>query len=129
VRSYRGTDKITDDALDRLKWLEERFEGVMRDWETQQEQWRSMMEWLDGLRAEINRAKTIGEGVHVMVQGFAAKLDAMAAAPTLDVEALKAETAQLAEDLRATNDAIQADVVANTPAAPDPSADDPSDGV
>lgn len=65
---------------------------------------------LGDLRTEVRRTTSIRESNKKLLEGLAAKIEELKQQP--------AELQSLADELRADNDGITADVAANTPAPP-----------
>jgi hypothetical protein len=89
---------------------------------TQSQEMDTMTKEFDALQAEVERGTAVDTSVVSLVQGLAAQIEASKDDPI--------KLQQLADSLRANNDAVAAAVTANTPAAPsaDPATGSPASG-
>jgi hypothetical protein len=85
----------------------------------------NLMKELDDLKDEVTANRSIAASAVTLIQGLAAKLDAIASIG--DPDQLKAELVSLTSSLRDSDQSIAVAIQANTPPTPaDPPADPPS---
>lgn len=77
---------------------------------------RHMSVELDNLRAEVARNTTVDQSVITLVNGLVQKLNDIVNSAT-ELADMKAQVTALTSELASSNDAVAAEVTANTPAA------------